>query len=131
MWEVYSLGKVPWKGLSPIEIRDLIVGGERLGRPERCPSDVFRLVQTCWKDNPQDRPSFADIYNRIQQVSGGIGELDLGGGGGGCIINVRALQCYRCTVEPVYDCIGYTPRARLLSDLATVRVPAGKRLLNH
>ena len=83
MWEVYSLGKVPWKGLSPIEIRDLIVGGERLGRPERCPSDVFRLVQTCWKDNPQDRPSFADIYNRIQQVSGGIGELDLGGGGGG------------------------------------------------
>lgn len=68
VWEVYSLGKVPWKGLGPIEIRDLLVEGERLGRPERCPGDVFMLVQSCWRNNPQERPSFAEIHKRIQQV---------------------------------------------------------------
>ena len=69
LWEIYSLGKVPWKGLTPIEIRDVLLKGERLGRPERCPTDVYKLVQSCWKEDPLERPSFEQIYKKLQFVS--------------------------------------------------------------
>ena len=68
LWEIYSIGNVPWKGLSPIEIRDILMEGQRLGRPERCPADVFDVMRACWKDNPQKRPTFADIMRRIKVV---------------------------------------------------------------
>ena len=29
LWEVYSLAANPWEGLSPTEIRDALVNGER------------------------------------------------------------------------------------------------------
>lgn len=63
------MGNIPWKGLGPVEIRDILLDGERLGRPERCPADVFDLIQRCWQANPQDRPTFAQIYNQVQQVT--------------------------------------------------------------
>lgn len=69
LWEIYSLGKTPWEGLSPIEIRDTLGEANRLGRPERCPPEVYRLMLCCWEKRPQDRPSFANIHQRIQEVS--------------------------------------------------------------
>lgn len=69
LWEVYSLGKIPWEGLSPIEIRDLLLRGERLARPDRCPLDMYELMLDCWEANPQDRPTFAILVQRAEIVS--------------------------------------------------------------
>ena len=68
LWEIYSLGRTPWEGLTPIEIRDTLEGGDRLGRPERCPTAIYNIMLTCWERSPQDRPSFAVIFNRIVPV---------------------------------------------------------------
>ncbi len=70
IWEIYSLGRTPWKGLGPIEIRDKIMEGERLEHPERCPEEVFDVMRACWKKEPQERPTFTDIQKRVQQVRG-------------------------------------------------------------
>jgi len=70
LWEIYSLGRTPWEGLSPIEIRDVLMQGERLGRPERCPTDVYRVMQSCWEAQVKDRPTFAVVHQRIQTVRG-------------------------------------------------------------
>ena len=69
IWEIYSLGDIPWKGLDPMAIKDLLVEGERLGCPVRCPADIYELVQTCWRENPQVRPTFAEIHQKLQLVS--------------------------------------------------------------
>ena len=69
LWEIYSLGRTPWEGLSPIAIRDNLAQGERLGRPERCPPEVYKLMLSCWERLAQDRPTFTDIHERIQTVS--------------------------------------------------------------
>ena len=68
LWEIYSLGKIPWQGLSPIEIRDALAQGERLGRPERCPTDMYRVMQSCWETSAHDRPGFVMLYTRIAEV---------------------------------------------------------------
>ncbi len=69
VWEVFSLGNVPWQGLGPLQIMDKLTEGDRLGRPERCPADVFELVMDCWAHKSQDRPSFAEVHKRLKLVS--------------------------------------------------------------
>ena len=69
LWEIYSLGAIPWKGLTPIEIRDCLVGGERLGCPERCPREIYHVMTSSWETRAQDRPTFASIYQTLQKVS--------------------------------------------------------------
>ena len=69
LWEIYSLGKIPWDRLSPIEIRDLLLRGERLGRPDRCPLDMYEAMLDCWEPTPQDRPTFGILVQRMETVS--------------------------------------------------------------
>ena len=69
LWEIYSLGKIPWDGLSPIEIRDHLLRGERLSRPFRCPLDVYEVMLECWEPAPQDRPTFAVLIQKVDMVS--------------------------------------------------------------
>ena len=71
LWEIYSLGKIPWDGLSPIEIRDLLLQGERLTRPNRCPLDMYEVMLDCWEPAPQDRPMFGILVQRVEIVSAG------------------------------------------------------------
>ena len=68
LWEIYSLGEIPWKGLNPIEIRDCLVRGERLGCPERCPREIYHVMTSSWEARPQDRPTFASIHRTLQTV---------------------------------------------------------------
>jgi hypothetical protein len=41
---------------------------ERLQRPARCPDQLWHLIERCWAQDPQDRPSFADILAELQQL---------------------------------------------------------------
>ena len=68
LWEIFSLGEIPWKGLTPIEIRDCLVRGERLGCPERCPREMYHVIASCWEERPQDRPTFSSLYQKLQKV---------------------------------------------------------------
>ena len=69
LWEIYSLGKIPWDRLSPIEIRDLLLRGERLARPDRCPLDMYEVMLDCWEPTSQDRPTFGMLVQRMELVS--------------------------------------------------------------
>lgn len=37
MWEVESLGRSPYPGISNAQISDFVAGGNRLSQPEGCP----------------------------------------------------------------------------------------------
>jgi serine/threonine protein kinase len=69
LWEIYSLGKIPWDRLSPIEIRDLLLRRERLARPDRCPLDMYEVMLECWEPTAQDKPTFGVLVQRVETVS--------------------------------------------------------------
>jgi len=35
--------------------------GERLKRPEKCPPNIYAIMDRSWSSNPKDRPDFKDI----------------------------------------------------------------------
>jgi len=79
--DVYSFGVVVWHlavrrppfdGKDLESIRDLVCKKQqRLQLPANSglPNGLLQLVRQCWKPNPEERPSFADIQLTLQQLS--------------------------------------------------------------
>jgi len=70
VWEVFSSGSTPYAALASAEdVAVFVAGGGRLDRPPGCASDLAALMLTCWRRRPRDRPSFADLLDKIRGKS--------------------------------------------------------------
>ncbi|MBN3272520.1 BTK kinase, partial [Polyodon spathula] len=50
MWEIYSLGKMPFERFNNTEIIDKLLSGYRLYRPQQANERVYRIMQDCWHE---------------------------------------------------------------------------------
>lgn len=73
MWEVFSGGMAPYRGMGNIEVVESVVNGHRLDRPVRCPHDVYNVMRLAWDINPENRPAFGSLlhtfYNLEEKLS--------------------------------------------------------------
>ncbi|KAJ8707954.1 hypothetical protein PYW08_010320 [Mythimna loreyi] len=67
LWEVFSLGVMPYTGCANREVMEMVSGGGRLEKPYGCPQEIYRLMCECWNPTPSERPSFAHMYERMQR----------------------------------------------------------------
>ena len=68
MWEIFSYGNVPYDNFSNRDTVQYINSGYRLEKPENTPDDVYEIMSNCWKNNPEERPSFSDIYQTLDKI---------------------------------------------------------------
>ncbi|XP_043110725.1 inactive tyrosine-protein kinase 7 [Puntigrus tetrazona] len=62
MWEVFSLGELPYLALSDQQVLEgLQAGTLRLSPPAKCPAHVCSLMSRCWASSPKERPTFSEI----------------------------------------------------------------------
>ncbi|NXG30139.1 KSYK kinase, partial [Dromaius novaehollandiae] len=66
MWEAFSYGQKPYKGMKGGEVAQMIERGERMERPEVCPTEVYDLMKLCWTYNIDDRPGFVAVELRLR-----------------------------------------------------------------
>ncbi|NXV51043.1 KSYK kinase, partial [Uria aalge] len=66
MWEAFSYGQKPYKGMKGGEVAQMIERGERMERPEVCPTEVYDLMKLCWTYNVDDRPGFIVVELRLR-----------------------------------------------------------------
>uniref|UniRef100_A0A4W4FAW5 Tyrosine-protein kinase n=1 Tax=Electrophorus electricus TaxID=8005 RepID=A0A4W4FAW5_ELEEL len=69
MWEVYSEGKLPYECRSNMEVVESLNAGQRLLQPRLCPETVYQLMQWCWKEKPDDRPSFVLLLHELASLA--------------------------------------------------------------
>lgn len=50
MWEVYTLGRLPYERLNNTEIVDQVSRGFRLYRPQLANEKVYSIMSSCWID---------------------------------------------------------------------------------
>uniref|UniRef100_A0A1X7THR0 Receptor protein-tyrosine kinase n=1 Tax=Amphimedon queenslandica TaxID=400682 RepID=A0A1X7THR0_AMPQE len=69
-WEVFSLGKVPYPGLDPIGVVELLDTGGRLQCPHNgaCSQEIYLVMLSCWSESPNDRPVFSDLVSSINAL---------------------------------------------------------------
>ncbi|XP_069861955.1 leukocyte tyrosine kinase receptor [Dipodomys merriami] len=66
LWEIFSLGYMPYPGRTNQEVLDFVVAGNRMDPPRGCPGPVYRIMTQCWQHQPELRPNFASISERLQ-----------------------------------------------------------------
>ena len=65
LWEVMSLGYMPYPGRGNQEVMQLVTNGGRLEPPNFCPGPVYGLMCQCWHPIPEERPNFRTIIERL------------------------------------------------------------------
>lgn len=67
LWEIMTLGKVPYEENTMEEMLALLTAGHRLSQPKNCPDDLFVLMGWCWALTPTDRPRFSHLTLRLKE----------------------------------------------------------------
>lgn len=65
LWEVFSLGLMPYTGLPNRDVMQLVTGGGRLDAPTGCPVAIYRIMADCWNPTPEERPPFSNLLERL------------------------------------------------------------------
>ncbi|EKX30784.1 hypothetical protein GUITHDRAFT_58757, partial [Guillardia theta CCMP2712] len=66
MWEIWTYGEVPYWAITDDElVGPKVVDGERLAAPASCPPQVYAIMQECWKEQKNERPSFSDLQKKL------------------------------------------------------------------
>lgn len=68
LYEVFSYGRLPFNGVSiePIEdFKGYLLDNNRLIAPDCCPYEIFEIMNSCWKVEPNERPSFYHLKKSL------------------------------------------------------------------
>ena len=68
-WEVFNFGERPYTSLSGEQTAIYVSEGGRLDKPPRCAPDLAAMMKSCWRDRPDERPSFAILYDKLKSKS--------------------------------------------------------------
>lgn len=69
LWEIFSLGVMPYTGLINKDVMALVTAGGRLDSPNDCPPAIYRIMDDCWNPMPEHRPSFSNLLERLTACS--------------------------------------------------------------
>ncbi|XP_070574817.1 tyrosine-protein kinase receptor Tie-1-like [Ptychodera flava] len=69
LWEIVTLGSTPYGRLSPSEIVRKVKDGHRLPKPIHCSDEFYQVMQACWKEQREERPTFSDICLTVGQLA--------------------------------------------------------------
>jgi len=60
----------PYPGETPMDVAIRVVrDGYQHPVPNHCPQVLAEVLSACWSRNPEDRPTFQAIYNRLVQMN--------------------------------------------------------------
>ncbi|XP_067896200.1 cytoplasmic tyrosine-protein kinase BMX-like [Heterodontus francisci] len=68
MWEVFTLGKMPYERFNSTELVQKILSGYRLYRPQMASEESYHIMSSCWHEQPEDRPTFKQLLFNIQPL---------------------------------------------------------------
>ena len=68
VWELFSKGEMPYFTMTNAEAMEKVATGYRLQQPKGCPDEVYKLMLSCWNEDPMERPSFEEVLNILNDL---------------------------------------------------------------
>ncbi|CAH8444721.1 unnamed protein product [Schistosoma turkestanicum] len=75
LWELFSLGNSPYPGIDNGQLIEWLNSGNRNTRPYLSTNAIYFLMLECWSQDPDSRPTFHDICNRIAMMKSNYDNL--------------------------------------------------------
>ncbi|ONK55303.1 uncharacterized protein A4U43_UnF5270 [Asparagus officinalis] len=68
LWELLTMQQ-PWSGLSPAQVVGAVAfQNRRLSIPQNVSPELVALMESCWADDPKQRPSFSSIVDSLKKM---------------------------------------------------------------
>ncbi|XP_042493289.1 serine/threonine-protein kinase CTR1-like [Macadamia integrifolia] len=68
LWELVTMQQ-PWSGLNPVQVVGAVAfQNRRLVIPPNTSTMLVSLMESCWADDPTQRPSFTNIVNSLKKL---------------------------------------------------------------
>ncbi|CAH0550701.1 unnamed protein product [Brassicogethes aeneus] len=68
LWEIVTLGGNPYPGVNNQDVLFLLKQGYRMSKPVNCSEELYAIMAECWYESPNDRPTFADLSNKLENL---------------------------------------------------------------
>ncbi|XP_026178329.1 tyrosine-protein kinase Tec isoform X2 [Mastacembelus armatus] len=68
MWEVLTEGRMPFEQHQNHQVVSLVTQGHRLYRPKKATFAIYDIMQLCWHERPEERPSFSQLCMMISNT---------------------------------------------------------------
>ncbi|CAF3673918.1 unnamed protein product [Rotaria socialis] len=69
LWEIITLGHVPYSPMSNQQVISLITTTRgTLEKPIQCTQALFELMLSCWQYIPEDRINFSDLHSHLNEI---------------------------------------------------------------
>merc|ERR1712061_238506 len=65
LWEMVTLAEQPYQGMGNDGAMKYIKNGGTMEKPNECPDSIHNLMRNCWRQLPEDRPTFIDICQHL------------------------------------------------------------------
>ncbi|XP_012542287.1 proto-oncogene tyrosine-protein kinase receptor Ret [Monomorium pharaonis] len=78
LWELVTLGASPYPGVDVHNLYNLLKAGYRMEKPANCSQQLYKLMVSCWHQEPSMRPSFKELTSHWERMlEDGVEYLDL------------------------------------------------------
>ncbi|KAG7509431.1 tyrosine-protein kinase Blk [Solea senegalensis] len=61
--EIVTYGRIPYPGMTNPEVIRSLDKSYRMPCPDRCPEELYDIMNMCWKQKPENRPTFEFLQN--------------------------------------------------------------------
>ncbi|XP_029966560.1 tyrosine-protein kinase Blk-like [Salarias fasciatus] len=61
--EVVTYGRIPYPGMTNPEVIRSLDRSYRMPSPDGCPEELYEIMLNCWKEKPEERPTFDFLQN--------------------------------------------------------------------
>ncbi|XP_033304852.1 proto-oncogene tyrosine-protein kinase receptor Ret [Bombus bifarius] len=68
LWELVTLGASPYPGVDVHNLYNLLKAGYRMERPANCSQQLYKLMMSCWHQEPAMRPPFKELTNHWEKM---------------------------------------------------------------
>lgn len=70
VWEIFAGGRMPYSGMGNAETREQVCKqGYRMPPPPGCPDQVSILLEECWRQDADDRPTMDMVLDHLDEVT--------------------------------------------------------------
>ncbi|XP_046877199.1 tyrosine-protein kinase Blk isoform X2 [Hypomesus transpacificus] len=63
--EIVTYGRIPYPGMTNPEVIRNLDKQYRMPCPDGCPEELYDLMMICWKEKPENRPTFEHLQNTL------------------------------------------------------------------
>ncbi|XP_016382948.1 protein-tyrosine kinase 6-like isoform X2 [Sinocyclocheilus rhinocerous] len=71
LYEIVTYGAVPYPGVRNCDVYNFVTRDNyRMPSPPHCPQVIYNIMRSCWKAEPEDRPTFKILRHELENYQG-------------------------------------------------------------